>query len=57
MKTMTLPVTGFWVTCRYDQDYDEEFGAHQIDAAKEYLDEKRKEKPELDFELIATVST
>ena len=52
---VTLLVASYWVTCRADEDYNEEFGHRQFEMADDYLNEKRKERPDLDFELIAVI--
>ena len=41
--------------CRADEDYNEEFGHGQFEMADQYLNEKRKERPDLEFELIAVI--
>ena len=56
MDIKTLPVAGYWVTCREDEDYTEEFGSGQFDEAVEYLNKQRRNRPDLEFELIAVLS-
>jgi len=55
MKMLTLPVTTFYVTCREDDDLEEEFGAGQFEAAEQYLEECRKNHPNKVLELVAVV--
>ena len=57
VKRIELPVIDFWVVCRDDEDYNEEFGPNGYDAALEYLHEKLTERPDLKFELIAEIDT
>ena len=54
-KKKRLPVICYWVTCRHDADYDEMFGCRQYKMAREYLHEKRNERTDLGFELIAVI--
>lgn len=55
MEMVTLPVAGYWVTCREDEDYNEEFGAAQFHEACKYLNRQRGHRPDLEFELIAAL--
>ena len=57
MDYKTLPVASFWVTCRADEDYNEEFGYTQFEMANDYLNEMRKLQPDYEFELIAILGT
>lgn len=55
MEMMTLPVAGYWVTCQEDEDYNEEFGAMQLDEADEYLNRQRGNRPDFEFQLVAVL--
>ena len=56
MKLTTLLITGYWVTCRDDEDFNEEFGEDQFRMAEKYLHEMRISHPKIEFELIATIA-
>ena len=56
MSTMqTLLVSGFWVRCKEDDDFNHEFGKNQFEEADNYLNASRREKPEYTFEMIAEI--
>lgn len=55
MGLHTLPILGYWVLCRDDEDLNEEFGENQFQEADEYLNSNRKEHPNFEFEMLATV--
>ncbi|MDY7039061.1 MAG: hypothetical protein SV375_23275 [Thermodesulfobacteriota bacterium] len=55
MEMLTVPIKVFWVTCREDDDLDEEFGASQFDAAGNYLNEQRRLWPKKTIEMIAEI--
>ena len=54
-KKKRLLVSSYWISCRVDTDYDEMFGCRQYKMALGYLREKRNERPDLEFELIAII--
>jgi len=51
----TLLVSGFWVRCKEDDDFNHEFGKNQFEEADNYLNASRREKPEYTFEMIAEI--
>jgi len=55
MQMLTLPIKCFWVTCREDEDLNEEFGAAQFDEADDYLNQQRKLWPGKQIEIIAEI--
>lgn len=56
MKIVTLPIAWCRVTCRADENQNQDFDAGQFDAADEYMNAKRAELPDFAFELIAVVA-
>ena len=52
---LNIPIKAFWVICSEDEDFNEEFGQEQFEAADDYLNKSRKEKPEYKFSLIAEI--
>lgn len=54
-KLLQIPVKGFWVTCIEEEDESMEFGPGQLDEARHYFKELRKEYPNYDVELIAQI--
>lgn len=55
MQMITIPITGFWVTCQEDSDLDREFSPSQFHEAMDYLDEQRRLWPRKEIEMIAEV--
>ena len=57
MNVVTLPVTGYWVICDEDNDYNKKFGSSdsQFYRAAAYMKEKRKERPDLTFKMLANI--
>lgn len=55
MQMMTIPIKCFWVTCREDDDLNQEFGATQFDLADDYLAQQRKLWPNKEIEMIAEI--
>lgn len=56
MEMLTLPISGFWVVCGEDTDLNEEFDSGQFEDADAYLNKKREDHPDMEFELIANIS-
>jgi len=52
---MILPIKCFWVTCREDEDLNEEFGVTQFDEADDYLNQQRELWPGKQIEMIAEI--
>jgi len=55
MRKKRLNVKCFYVSCKEEEDFNEEFGSGQFKDAKEYLAECRAEFPGYEFKLYAEV--
>ena len=54
-KMQTLLVSGYWVMCKEDEDFNEEFGQNQFESADHHLNVLRAENPGYTFEMIAEI--
>lgn len=55
MQMITLPVKGYWVICREDEYFNEEFGAGQFEEAISYMNEQRRTCLDKKLEIIAEI--
>ena len=55
MGLHTLPILGYWIICRNDENLNKEFEESQFQEADEYLNTIRKQHPNFGLEMFAIV--